>query len=181
MEKLEQIRDAEKAAEVKLDIDKDELRAAKSLGVDSMEVGEVLSAGQVYIYDTRTGDRSICNRNNLAHNLNKTRPDGSLVFTTIKPPFEPARGSHLCMLHPDYPERTYYDSLGFAKCPKDNLTSAYQVRRHMEKRHKTEYATIKEEIARREKEEAREERRQDRELQEALLRQASKTEPKRKK
>ena len=170
----EQMRDAEKVAEPKLDIDADEIKSAKGLGVESMEVGEVLSAGQVFIYDTRTGDRSICNRNNLAHNLQKKRPDGSLVFTTIKPKVEPVRGTHLCMLHPNYPERKYYDTLGLATCLKDNLRSAYQVRRHMEKRHKVEWGTIKEEIARREKEEAKAERAKDRKVQEAILKQASK-------
>jgi len=162
----EQVRDAEQAAEIPLEIDKDEVKAAKSLGVESMEVGEVLSAGQVYIYDTKTGDRSICNRNNLAHNLRKQRPDGSFVFTTTKPPFEPPRGIHKCMLHPD--ERLpLYDTWGLAVCKKDNLASAYQVRRHMEKRHKAEYAAIKEE-------ELREERDRRRRLDEALIKSASK-------
>ena len=150
----EQIRDAVAVAEAPLDVDKDEIKSAKSLGVESMEVGQVLSAGQVRIYDTRTREESICSRNNLAHNLQKKRPDGSIVFTTVKPKTGPVRGTHLCMLHANYPERKYYDTLGLDTCLKDNLTSAYQVRRHMEKRHKTEWGTIKEELANREKAEA---------------------------
>ena len=173
MEIEEEIRDATEATEPKLNVDKDELKAAKSLGVESMEVGEVLSAGQVYIYDTITREPSICNRNNLAHNLQKKRPDGSPVFTTVKPKLAPRRGSYLCMLHPDYPERKFYDTLGLATCPKDNLTSPFQVRRHMEKRHKVEWGTIREEITRREKEEAKDEREKARKLQEAILKQAS--------
>ena len=177
MEKLveEQMLDAQEAIAAKANVDKDELKAAQKLGVESMEVTEVLGPGYVYIYDTKTGDRSICDRNNLNHNLRKTRPDGSRVFTTVKPSVTPVQGTHLCMLHPNFPERAHYDELGFAKCPKDNLTSTYQVRRHVEKRHKAEYAAIKDEIAQREKAEARADRERDRELQEAILKQASKT------
>jgi len=163
----EQIRDAEIALETPLEIDKDEIKSAQSLGVESMEVGEVLSAGQVYIYDTRTGDRSICNRNNLAHNLTKKRPDGSLVFTTVKPKVQPKRGTHLCMLHKDYPGRHKYDELGLPYCPKDNLMNPFQVRRHMQKRHKVEYAAIMEE-------ETREDKDRRRRLDEALIKSASK-------
>jgi hypothetical protein len=177
----EQMRDAVEAAESPITIDKDESKTASGLGAHSMEAGKVLSAGQVYIYDTKTGDQSICNRNNLPHNLKKKRPDGSLVFTTVKPNFEPAKGTHLCMLHRDYPERKFYDTLGFAVCPKSNLTSAYQVRRHMEKRHKSEWGTIKEELANKERAEARAEKEKDRELQRAILKQASAKEPKGKK
>lgn len=163
----EQIRDAEIAEETPLEIEKEEIEAAKSLGVESMEVGEVLSSGQVYIYDTRTGDRSICNRNNLAHNLSKKRPDGSLVFTTVKPKIKPVQGTHLCMLHPMAPGRHKYDELGLPICLKDNLRNPYQVRRHMQKRHKVEWAAIQEE-------EQREERERRRKLDEALIKSASK-------
>ena len=167
MEQEEQIIRAEEAPEAKLEIDKDEIKSALGLGVESMEVGEVLSAGQVYIYDTRTGDRSICNRNNLAHNLRKKRPDGSVVFTTVKPKFEPKRGTHKCLLHKEAPGRHNLDDLGFPYCPKDNLMSPYQVRRHMEKRHNSEWAAIKEE-------EQREERERRRKLDEAMIKSASK-------
>ena len=168
----EQLRDAEQAAEAPLEIDKDEIKAAQSLGVESMEVVETLSAGQVYIYDTRTGDRSVCNRNNLLHNLRKKRPDGSLVFSTERPRDEngkiivPAQGFHKCLLHPDE-RKPLYDTWGLATCRKDNLANPYQVRRHMEKRHKQEWRAIQEE-------EQREDRERRRKLDEALIKSASK-------
>jgi len=162
----EKIRDAEKAVEEVAKFEPDEIKAAKGLGVESMQSVEVISAGQVYIYDTRTGDRSICNRNNLAHALQKRRPDNSLVFTTIKPKVKPKRGMYKCMLHPDE-RKPLYDVWGLTTCFKDNLTSPFQVRRHMQKRHKVEYETIREE-------EKREEQEKNRKVQEALMKSATK-------
>jgi len=118
------------------------------------------SAGYVYIYDNRTGDRSLCNRNMLLQALKKKRPDGSTVFTTAKPSIEPKQGHFKCLLHQDNPNRKHYDELGLAVCKKANLISPYQVRRHMEKRHKMEWATIEQERIDTEKREDREFQRQ---------------------
>ena len=103
------------------------------------------SAGYAYIYDTRTGERSVTNRNMLSTQLKKKRRDGSLVFTTKKPSQSPVRGTFKCMLHIDDPNREHYDSLGLTTCRKSNLTSPFQVRRHMQKRHPVEWETIEEE------------------------------------
>ena len=102
----------------------------------------VESAGYVYIWDTRTADRSVCNRNMLQTTLGKLRKDGSRVFTTIKPDFEPRGGQHKCLLHESDENREEYDSLGLPVCTKDNLDSPYQVNRHMQTRHPQEWATI---------------------------------------
>ena len=83
----------------------------------------VESAGYVYIWDTRTADRSVCNRNMLQTTLGKLRKEGSRVFTTIKPDFEPRGGQHNCLLHESDETREEDDSLGFHICPKDNLDS----------------------------------------------------------
>jgi len=120
------------------------------------------SAGYVYIYDTRTGERSIANRNMLRQLLRIKREDDTPLFTTVKPPFSPPRGTYKCRLHPDDPERERWDEMGFPVCPKSNLNSPYQVRRHMEKRHKAEWAAMEQE--RMEKETA-----EDRELQRTLI------------
>ena len=106
------------------------------------------------------------------HNLRKKRPDGSTVFTTQKPPFEPKQGTHLCMLHLNHPDREKWDELGLPRCPKDNLRNPFQVRRHMQKRHKVEWGAIQEEITRQEKEEVKAEKARTREFQEALINQA---------
>lgn len=119
-------------------------------------IAKLKSAGYVYVYDTRTGDRSLCNKNMLPFQLKKKREDGSFAFTTTKPKVEVARGTFKCMLHPSNPNRAHYDELGLPICRKANLTSIYQVNRHMQKRHKTEWETLEAERVIREKEEERE-------------------------
>jgi len=166
----EQIRDAEAVGESPVIIETD-----KELDVEMTPL-ELKSAGYVYIYDTRTCERSLCNRNMLPNALRKKRPDGSTVFTTVKPKTGPKRGYLKCMLHPDE-RKEIYDVWGLATCKKSNLTSPYQVKRHMMKRHKDEYASIKEEEARLEKEKERAEREQTRKFQESFIRQGNKEEP----
>jgi hypothetical protein len=151
----EKMRDAEVVAEDQLEIE------GKVDDVEYMTAPEVLSAGQVYIYDNRTGERSVCRRNILAHKLSIRRPDGSLIFTTIPPNVKPKRGHLKCMLHPDE-RKSIYDTWGFPVCMKSNLTSPFQVRRHMQKRHKQEYEAIREE-------ETRAERDKERQLRESLI------------
>jgi len=118
-------------------------------------VMSIKSAGYVYIYDTRTGERSLTNRNMLPSQLKKRRADGSVVFTTISPGIKPARGTLKCTLHADGANREHYDELGLPVCRKANLTSPFQVKRHMQKRHPVEWATIEEERVAAEKEEDR--------------------------
>ena len=118
------------------------------------------SAGYVYIYNTKTGDRSLCNRNMLARKLQQKRPDGSFVFTTVKPKITPRVGTYKCPLHRDALNRKHYDDLGFPVCSKDNLLSPFHVRRHTQKRHKIEWSAMEEERLETEKQEEREFQRQ---------------------
>jgi hypothetical protein len=160
MEQIEeQIREAESVKESEVRLDSTE-------PLTDMTPIKMQSAGWVYIYDTRTNERSVCNRNNLTAQLKKKRPDGSLVFTTRKPKNSPERGVLKCMLHPDE-RKPIYDAWRLPVCMKDNLTSLFQVRRHMQKRHKQEWETIREE-------QAREERERTLKMQEALIKKASK-------
>lgn len=156
MEIQEQIRDAKASVESQVEVEAD-----PRLGV-TMTPTQLKSAGYVYIWDMETHERSICNRNMLAHNLQKMR-NGKPVFTTVQPTEQPKRGGYLCMLHPFSPGRKHYDELGLAVCMKDNLANPYQVRRHMEKRHKMEFATIRDETEAAEK-------LQERQLRESLIR-----------
>ena len=130
-----------------------------------MTLAELTSAGWVYIYETKTGERSKCNRNMLPQLLKVKNKDGTLRFTTVKPlspPF-PIRVGHLkCLLHSDNPNRVHYDELGLPACRKSNLTSPYMITQHMRKRHPVEWATIEQERTEREKKE-------DREFQHAVL------------
>lgn len=116
-----------------------------------MILSELKSAGYVYVWDNRTGERSVVNRNMLQKQLEKKRSDGSRVFTTIKPKIEPKRGTLKCWLHEDDPNREHYNELGLPVCRKSNLTSPFMVKRHMQKRHKDEYAAIEEERKERER------------------------------
>lgn len=109
-------------------------------------------AGVKRIYDTRTGEPSLTSINMLPAQLKKLRPDGSgRLFTYVKPEKEPVRGQFKCLLHPDQREPDY-DKWGFPACRKDNITSPMQVEQHMEHRHRVEWAAIKAERERRQKE-----------------------------
>ena len=134
-----------------------------------IEVTSLESAGYVYVYDTQTADRSVVNRNMLEQQLQKLRPDKTRYFTTVKPEFELEQGKLKCLLHPDDPERSLYDSWGFAICPKANLTSQYQVTRHVQVRHRMEWQTIQDERARIEREEERSDREEERQFQRSLI------------
>ncbi len=107
-----------------------------------MVVSSMESAGYVYLYDTKTGDQSKTNRNMLLQQLNKKRPDGTRFFTLRDPGFRPPQGKFKCLLHPDQPERAAYDEMGMPVCTKGNLTSRFQVQRHMQSKHKSEWMTI---------------------------------------
>ena len=147
----EQLMDVENVPEAQLEIE------GKFEGAEYIKTEPVLSAGQVYIYDTKTREQSVCRRNILVRKLKLKRPDGSQVFTTVKPKTPPKRGVLKCMLHPDV-RKPEYNDWGFPVCMKANLNNPFQVRRHMEKRHKDEYKAIKEEQVRIEKDRDREER-----------------------
>ena len=112
--------------------------------------------GRAYIYDTLTRERSEVLETMLPQQLRKKRADGSLVFTTQQPLTPPNRGTLKCLLHPDSASSKHYDSLGLVTCLKSNLTSPFQVRRHMEKRHRIEWQTIDQERLSIEREEEKE-------------------------
>ena len=130
-----------------------------------MTLAELTSAGWVYIYETRTGERSKANRNMLPQLLKVKNADKTLRFTTVKPlnpPFPIKYGQLKCMLHTDDSNRARYDELGLPTCRKSNLTSPYMITQHMRKRHPVEWQTI-------EKERIDKEKKEDREFQHALL------------
>ena len=113
-----------------------------------MRVDEVLSAGHVWVYDIRNGDRSRINRNNLQVQLGKLDPEtGKRVFTTDKnyPGMpDPVVGQYKCILHKDSPDREKYDQQGFPVCRKSNLMSPSEVENHARNRHQQEWRQIQE-------------------------------------
>lgn len=110
-----------------------------------MTFSSLKSAGYSYIYDSKTGDRSMTNNNMLTSQLKKTRPDGTRVFTTINPNITPRTGFLQCLLHPENPEREHFNDMGLPVCKKSNLINEYQRTRHMQKKHKDEWAAIESE------------------------------------
>ena len=134
--------------------------------------------GRVFIYDTKTGERSEILVTMLPQALRKKRADGLSVFTDVKPDFEPVRGKLKCPLHPDGPNRKYYDTLGLPICMKSNITAPFHVMRHMKSRHKVEWGII--EQAKKDVEEAKRkaERIEDREFQQYLMDKAMEKPPK---
>ncbi len=115
------------------------------LGINKLE-----SAGYVFIYDTITGEQSKINKNMAHSKLSQKRLDGSYIFS-LHQKVIPVRGTYKCLLHPDQPDRAYFDNIGLPTCKKDNLTSLFQVERHMQKRHKQEWATIQADKERKDK------------------------------
>ena len=105
-------------------------------------IKEMESAGWVTVWDKFTGEPSKVNRNMLETQLLKVNDDGLRCFTTVKPAIKPWRGSTPCMLHPDSEDRSAYDRMGLPVCKSGNLASEFQMRLHMEHRHKNEWAQL---------------------------------------
>ena len=111
-----------------------------------MIVGALKSAGWTIVYHMETGEPSIVNRNMLPMQLKKKTASGKRAFTVRKNEAPvPWRGELKCMLHEDAPNRVYWDGVGLPVCKKNNLTSPMQVMRHMQHRHKDEWATMERE------------------------------------
>lgn len=102
------------------------------------------SAGHAYVWDKRTGERSVVSRNNLGQMLKKRDEEtGLTVFTGRKPGVQPVRGTIPCILHKD--RRTPdMAAMGLPTCRKANLTSEYEARLHAQHRHKSAWAAIEE-------------------------------------
>ena len=118
------------------------------------------SAGYVYLWHQGTGEKTPVNRNMLSSQLQKKLDNGKPAFLPTPPRgVKVFAGTVKCRLHIGDPDRLKWDELGFARCPKENLTSQFQLTRHMNNRHRVEWQTMQSEAADREKAEEREFRR----------------------
>jgi len=151
-------------------------------GGESLEMPMVTAshshAGYVYVYHIPTGERRAINKNMLPTQLKKTLEDGTPAFS-LRPIANPrikAPQKLKCMLHADDPNRNMWDGLGFPVCNKANLTSPYQVSRHMQRRHRDEWATMEQQRETKERDEDREAQRL---LYKAVSRSNGSTVPKR--
>uniref|UniRef100_A0A6M3IG70 Uncharacterized protein n=1 Tax=viral metagenome TaxID=1070528 RepID=A0A6M3IG70_9ZZZZ len=110
------------------------------------------------IWNTKTGLESkykVYSSDMLLRKLRQKNPDGTPLFSVTKPAIEPVTGKLKCYLHKGDPNREHWDEMGFPTCSKDNLSAPFHVRRHMQKRHKVEWAAMEEERKDREKQEER--------------------------
>jgi len=152
----EMLRDAEDAAEPG---DMEEGQVISRTDNMTMTTSQLQSAGYVYVYDTRTADRSVVNRNMLHQQLEKVRPDGTYVFSTRKPEgIEPVVGHLNCFLHVDGPDRAKYDQMGLVECVKTGFLNELDRASHMRYRHPRAYATLENERVREDREAERLER-----------------------
>jgi len=157
----EMLRDAEKT-EIPGELSKNPIVSrGEETGAPTI-LREISSAGYVYVWETRTGEKVPVLYYRLGQVLRQRRNDGSYQFATTDPHILPKKGKVKCMLHPEYEERAHYDELGFRTCRKSNLLNRFQLRRHMELKHPQEWKTI--EVERVEKEKA-----EDRALQRLLI------------
>lgn len=69
---------------------------------------------------------------------------GTLAFNLARPADAPVRNRLLCDLHPKNAKREWLDEIGLGGrfCPKDNLSSNYEVQRHRRLYHKDEDSQI---------------------------------------
>lgn len=111
--------------------------------------------GYTTVYHTETGLDSLVSNNMLPAQLKKKLPTGKRAFTIYDPGFRPTEGVLMCYMHPDHPMRSVCDEFGFVVCEKKNLASPFQVRMHMEHRHKQEWAALEDRRLRLEREEDR--------------------------
>ena len=158
----EALRDAKKA-QISSELEKNPIIHKGDTSLEApMTVKEISGSGHVWVWDTRTYERIPVLSYMLPSKLRQRRRDGSYQFTTTDPKKEPKHGTIKCLLHPDSKDRAHYNELGFRTCPKNNITNQYQLELHMKKKHPQEWAAIKDEIEKKQKEE-------DRELQKMLL------------
>ena len=120
-----------------------------------MTVKELTSAGYVYVWDSRTYKRAPVLYYMLPSILRRRRDDGSFIWTTNDPKKLPKRGTMLCPLHKDSPNRKEYDEMGFRICPKSNIVNAFEVKQHMTKKHPKEWNAIEDQRKDRERQEDR--------------------------
>ena len=125
----------------------------------TMTTAELQSAGYVYVYDTRTGDRSVVNRNMLQSQLEKRHEDGSFIFSTRFPDgVKLISGTLKCFLHADDPNRDRYDQMGLIRCIKADFLNELDRENHLRRRHPRAWATLENERTRSEREAERLER-----------------------
>ena len=134
-----------------------------------MRISSIDEAAYLWVWHVETGARSRVNANMLQSQLSKKLEDGRRAFTTVDPQIPQAKGTVLCRLHADAPDRAIWAAMGFPTCRKSNLRNEMELDLHMKHRHKSEYGEMS---ARADRSEREEDRMLNRSLLEALVGQA---------
>ena len=164
----------------------DELKAAAdtlrqvleraSGGTSGVREGQLIrssTAGRIAVWNRETGVQSLINSDQIKA-VGQTRfPSGhpmarERVYTTT--PMEPvAKGTHLCRLHPDHPDRARLDAMGLRGrvCRKQGIPSEFDADMHLRLKHKNAFQIIKEDEVRQEREEYRQMQRDTQEMMQA--------------
>ena len=147
----------------------------------SAELGDDMPRGSVemeqtptyvYLWNRDTRERSVFSLHLARHKLNEKftydhpRKAGDFAWTSEQPSEPPIRGIATCPLHPDRPERAYYDKQGYPICDREALPNEGDALRHLQRKHKGTYELIE-----KAKEDAfrQEERDSNKSIQERLL------------
>ena len=91
-------------------------------------------------YRTDTGHAVAIDRMQLRSLMQMRYPNGMPVFTSE--PVEVAKGSILCILHPQHPMRPVWDTMGLPICTKGNFFSQYDADIHVRRTHKHAFEAI---------------------------------------
>lgn len=102
------------------------------MDVQLQQTGEVITMD---VWRNLTGEKEIILQEMWPYVKDVTLPDGRFVFST-EPPDEDATfptiyGDLKCRLHPDDPDAAEHRAMGWRECPKDGLSSPYDVDVHM--------------------------------------------------
>lgn len=129
-------------------------------GLTSRVVKGQTSEAWVHLYSTKDGTVSTVTVENARKKTKmydaagkpswSTRPIPGFEYTRDKVTGRPIKvNPHAlkCRLHVDSEDREWLDSIGLAgqECPKSNIPSQFRLQRHMEIKHKAEWATIQRE------------------------------------
>jgi|TARA_Y100000310_G_C20663561_1_gene806179 hypothetical protein len=96
----------------------------------------------VYVY-FRDNDKRVIKKDTSAAVLGYKLPDGTRAFSARPwPNVTPFRGSVMCKLHPQHPNRLLPEYASFPFCMSAKLASEYERDRHMEKRHNNEWKAV---------------------------------------
>lgn len=147
--------------------DRDEAleRSKEDVGTDDLHEGSLQSKAQASstdmitpIYNAETGDVSITPLSQLRELLRRRDANGVPIYQLTEPlgfdyivdsktgwPRRLNKGAVKCLLHPDHERRKEFVALGIAaECPAANIPNAFQVRMHMQRKHRAEWAAIQE-------------------------------------